>query len=477
VTDENDKRPPDASSSGRLEADDLLYDECVGFARKPKIEALATLLDAGALDLAPRPGRNHLLHWLCGAGDHWDRYTVSYEADELDAIEALVRRLLDADVVPDPRGNNGRTPLHDAVAYRAQTDIPALLVDAGAHVNATDDSGQTPLHCVREARDAELLLEAGADVNVVSSRGRTPLHHAALKGDDGVETARLLIDAGIDPSVTDERGRTARGYAMEKDAPTLARLLAGTADAGPSDLTVACRLGRKDDVESMLADGADPNSSDPLGRAAVERAARANRRDIMELLVDRGARLDVYDNHGISILHTAAQYASIDVLEWLLDEGIPADARRGARETALIRAAGDYDRAKCELLLERGADINASGNAYEGQKSVMTPLLAAIWFASHRDRVGPTRSFVEFILEQGADMSATDGLGRRALHYATFLGERREKTSVALARLLLGRGDDPADAGTADNSPLELARQYGSDKLVALMHSAGGSRA
>jgi hypothetical protein len=61
--------------------------------------------------------------------------------------------------------------------------------------------------------------------------------NAAPKGGDGVETARLLIDAGIDLSVTDERGRTAPGYSMEQDAPKLAWLLAGTADAGPSDLT------------------------------------------------------------------------------------------------------------------------------------------------------------------------------------------------------------------------------------------------
>ena len=65
----------------------------------------------------------------------------------------------------------GGTPLHWAAAF-GQPDIAAMLIDAGANVNAKDDSGYTPL-------DASMLGLSGDEAvtarvqEVLVSRGGT----------------------------------------------------------------------------------------------------------------------------------------------------------------------------------------------------------------------------------------------------------------------------------------------------------------
>jgi ankyrin repeat protein len=59
-------------------------------------------------------------------------------------------------------------------------DVAALLVASHALVNATDQSGWTPLHytSLGYRNVAELLLAHGAEVNARNRFGATPLHLA-----------------------------------------------------------------------------------------------------------------------------------------------------------------------------------------------------------------------------------------------------------------------------------------------------------
>ena len=75
----------------------------------------------------------------------------------------------------------GETPLHWAVGA-GRTRVARILVERGADVNATDESGFTALHWASFLADAvlaDLLLDAGADANKPDRRGRTPLYWAA----------------------------------------------------------------------------------------------------------------------------------------------------------------------------------------------------------------------------------------------------------------------------------------------------------
>jgi ankyrin repeat protein len=86
----------------------------------------------------------------------------------------------DAAVAIDSRDASGDTPLH-VMAWRGDSHGTALLIEAGADVNAIGDMGEAPLHVAVRNESVgivELLLRAGADPNIRSEFDETPLERA-----------------------------------------------------------------------------------------------------------------------------------------------------------------------------------------------------------------------------------------------------------------------------------------------------------
>lgn len=86
-------------------------------------------------------------------------------------------------------GNASRvTPLHSALAHR-NGDIAALLLEAGAPVDAQQAGGYTALHSAAMHGDAGLvrmLIGHGADPALPDDKGMTPADHAAKGGHAGL---------------------------------------------------------------------------------------------------------------------------------------------------------------------------------------------------------------------------------------------------------------------------------------------------
>jgi len=99
---------------------------------------------------------------------------------------ARVKELLATDnSLINARDKDGSTPLHCAV-WKGQEPVVALLLDAGAYVNAHNENdhwGTTPLHAAAHANQAaiaQLLIAHGADVNAKDREGRTPMFHTTF---------------------------------------------------------------------------------------------------------------------------------------------------------------------------------------------------------------------------------------------------------------------------------------------------------
>lgn len=113
---------------------------------------------------------------------------------------AKLRDLLAGDpALIDARDTDGSTPLHCA-AWKGQQEVVALLIKAGADVNAhnnNDHWGTTPLHAAAHANQAaiaQLLIDHGADLNAKDREGRTPMFHTTFHKAKAV--AKLLEKHG-----------------------------------------------------------------------------------------------------------------------------------------------------------------------------------------------------------------------------------------------------------------------------------------
>lgn len=183
-----------------------------------------------------------------------------------------------------------------------------------ANVNAAFRDGQTRL--MRSAasglkRELGLLLEAGADPNIEDKAGLTAMHHAVRAGNteilksllekggkndavfaaaigDAATLATLQKQRSLFPAV----GWTpAHGAAAAGQLEILKQLVADHADVNVSikgsnetPLMWAARLGRKDVVQYLLAQGADPNRRDHKNRTGAEHALWNGFDDIAKIL-------------------------------------------------------------------------------------------------------------------------------------------------------------------------------------------------
>jgi ankyrin repeat protein len=237
-----------------------------------------------------------------------------------------------------------------------------------ANVNLQGKYGRTALHCAAETENGreiiQLLVQNKANLNVQDEYGRTALHQAAEKKNN--EVIRLLVDKSADVNLQDNDGQTALELTVKnRDKIGIQLLLSNGVDvtgkAGQVALEVAVEKRWQEILELLVNKGVDIKTEN--GQRALRLAVDASEErweQTLQLLIDKGVDLNTEDAQGTL---TTACHRGKKVMELLVKNGVDVKTFKG--EVALWEASKHGYKAKVELLVEAGANVNAE---YAGRR-------------------------------------------------------------------------------------------------------------
>lgn len=440
----------------------------------PGADTVSPGVEPGESDRGTRPG-TLLCDW--NAGDYANyRSPFKFPAESVAGCLAAGTSLR----VPD---SYGQPPVFWLPA--GDLDVLALLLDAGADVNATDDYGFTLLHQVERfwrgdtaysRPAARALLQAGADPDAGGRGGRTPLHAVAEAPWGGEEPAvpgmlSLLVEAGADVNARAESGQTALHLALDNPNASVRLLELGADPAARNDSArvadpASCEnfgtrsyfaLAAGDRVAECIETVTQPRGRVSLQSALQLAAASARDPGVIHALLQAGASIDERDG---TPLHKAAATGTPAVIRSLLEAGANPHGRVEDR-TPLHLAAGNRDPGAAAVLLDAGADIHARVSGYET--------------ALHTAARNGNPQVARVLLDAGAEVDARDGGGRTPLHVAALENSNPDVLSVLIeaGADLEARGRPTFGPRLRGLTPMYMAALYGNPEAVTVLAEAG----
>ena len=372
--------------------------------------------------------------------------------DDVETAQALIA----AGARVEASNRFGATPL----ALGAENGSPAfldLLLNAGADPNAALPEGETALMTVSRtgrADAARLLLDRGADPNRAEGwRGQTALMWASAE--NNLAAAETLLAGGADV-----HARSTGGF---------------------SPLMFAVRAGYLDMTRLLIEAGASAEETLFDGTSALVLAAKNGHYELGAYLLDAGADPDA-DDQGWTALHevkwtrrpnlgfnnpppiVTGSMSDLEFIRKLAAHGADLNARMTKEpqnryrnvlnrigSTPFLLAAKAADVEMMRLLVELGAD------PLMPNEDATAPLMVAagvgIWAVGESPGTNEEAlEAVQYALELGGDVTTIDDNGDTALHGAIIRG------SEPLVRFLLDQGADIEATNEKGWTPYRIAK-------------------
>jgi ankyrin repeat protein len=266
---------------------------------------------------------------------------------DLEQLEAGLAAGVDVNAI----GSHGNGALHYAAVYGRLPVVERLLA-AGADTNLRlEEEGlrsgrSTPLMLAASSsfsgvRPAVIrrLLEAGADIDAGDDSGRTALMHAVEDGMGCMDSVEALIEAGATLDAVDEHGNTALMFAVSRSRDAMIATLraAGASEAGLANVQLmqASEAGDLATVQKLLASGsADVNCL--MHTRPLARACQSGHANIVGALLAAGADVNLPDARGyFTPLIQAASGGHVEAVRLLLGAGADVTAEVEGVGTAL----------------------------------------------------------------------------------------------------------------------------------------------
>ena len=291
-----------------------------------------------------------------------DEFVKAAIEEDFDTIQRILKQGIDKPI------SRSHTPLYVATALE-RLSVVKYLLEQGATLDKADDVGNTPL-AIAATRGfhavTRYLLEQGADVNKADNSGYSPLHSAVHSGDRemalllmsygaDLEAKTIIDDLPIDMTDDEKLKQILRDEPKRRKDHGIKR----AADYYNQQLSKASKNGDLKKAQYCVANGADKDKGDTLGRFPLFWASLYGNLDLVQYLVEIGATLDKATNLGITPLIASATSGHLEICRYLLEQGADKDKADDEDWTPLHWATSQDRLEVAMLLMSYGADLNA----------------------------------------------------------------------------------------------------------------------
>ncbi|ETS74464.1 hypothetical protein PFICI_14330 [Pestalotiopsis fici W106-1] len=246
-------------------------------------------------------------------------------------------------------------------------------------------------------------------------------------------------------------------------------------------LQAAVSRGNEEVVKRLLKYGADVNAQGGSYGSALQAALYRGKEEITKLLFEGGTSVDGQGRRYINSIQAAAAVseASEDMIDLLLHRGADINAGDGSHGNAVQVAIFEGNLSTLKILLQRGANIHAWGGfhgnalqaaAYTGNEEAITLLLDCgadvnaegghYGSALQAAAAQKFHKVVKLLISNGADIYATGG------EYGSALCAAAHEGSLVIVESLLDEGADPDIQVDYYGNALQAAAYQGHFEVV-----------
>ena len=457
-----------ATSSGRTEVLDILFQ--IGL----PVDEL-TLYNETPLMSAVRSGQCETFAFLLDRGANINGQTNKPKADEGDVHGDSGSDYSEEDDYASwyEFKHRHRPPLYCALEV-GQEKVAKLLIERGADTSYSqdDDTSLSELAAKHGFSDILGLLGCKDDFHcdkIVD--GDTLLTSAAGRGD--IKSVRYLLQNGADVNMKSVRGETALTSVIQfADLPRVLEvvklLISFGADINAKNvgsrtpLSLACSRNFYQVAELLLEFGCETGSIYGDSFSPLHHASENNNGKLAEILLQYGADANEKDDE-MTPLHVAASSSGILAAQVLLKHGADVEVVNLSGETPLAVAAGHGNLPMIKLSIESGANVHTQ------DKHGRTPLILALCNMRYLEFEDAGVAVVQYLLNRGSSVNATDVYGRSPVHYVPPSATRE------LFDLLLHHGAHVNVPDENGETPLHLSASVGSSSSIEWLLEHGAN--
>lgn len=282
---------------------------------------------------------------------------IAAELDKGGMVETLIAAAVDV----ESKDNWGRTPFHRAILSKCR-DAFDTLIRSGAYVAAVDAKSASSLHLAAKAGQVgmmETLLENGAKRWDFDTDGNLPIHCAVWGGN--IAAIEAIVTERTDLESRTKSGQTLLHLAcLMKNLEVATYLLTKLVDVNPWAAPISGVL------QTLSHTKVKGSSMTPLHFACCLRDF-----EMAVLLLDREALINAPTPEGATALMMAVETEDTNMVNLLLLRGAKVNAKiPGSLFTALHLAARRGDLETVQQLCRKGADFNARTYSSYGNRAL-----------------------------------------------------------------------------------------------------------